>query len=261
MIKTLSLLLAAGLLVVSCSKKSDQLQMRSVADLKDKSFCVLVGNLHAIYITEHFPEAKQLHYNTAPDQLLALENGNCDVMLVDGGQTPAVLAERQNLGSISDSVYMMNIAFAVSKGNDTLRTQLNAFLDSIRGTGELARILDGWSNKTDSMPIPVLPKEGARGVLRIGTTGTDLPITFVRNGELAGYDIDILNRFATAYGYRPEFSKMDFSALIPALAAGKADIVADNITVSPERAEKVGFTKPYKLEPVSAIALKKNIAK
>jgi polar amino acid transport system substrate-binding protein len=261
MAKSLFLLLAAALLVVSCSKKSENLQLRSLDDLKDKTFCVLIGNIHGGYISEHMPQAKQLHSTVVPDQLMGLESGKCEAIIVDGGQTPAILAERPNIAELSDSVYLIDAAFALGKGSDTLRAQLNAFIDSIQKSGELAQIIDGWMHKTDSMPLPVPPKEGARGLLRIGTTGTDIPITFVKEGELAGYDIDILCRFAQAYDYKVEFSKMDFSALIPALVAGKADVMADNITITPERAKMVDFTQSYKHEHVSALVLKKNLAK
>jgi ABC-type amino acid transport substrate-binding protein len=255
-------LFLAPLFFASCSKKdAAALQLRNIEDLQDKRFCVIAGNLYDWYLGKRFPAAIKVGVNSAPDLLLGVEKGLCDGALIDGGQVKTVLEQRPSLGLLQDSVWMMEIAFGFSKENPALLAEFNQFLDTLAKNGELDRIVKGWAANADSMPLPVPPNEGAKGTLRVATTGTDIPITFVREGgALAGYDIDILVRFARAAGYKIEFSKLDFGALIAALAAGKADIIADNITISEERAKKVAFSTPYKHEPTAAVALNKHLA-
>ena len=64
----------------------------------------------------------------------------------------------------------------------------------------------------------------------------------VKDGQIVGYDIDILCRFCEKYGYGLEISDADFAAIIPALVTGKADLVACCITVTEERADSVYFS-------------------
>lgn len=57
--------------------------------------------------------------------------------------------------------------------------------------------------------------------LTVGTTGTVYPMTFTRNDELQGFDIDVINAIADVTGDDVEFVTMSLSSLIGALDAKK----------------------------------------
>ena len=66
------------------------------------------------------------------------------------------------------------------------------------------------------------------------------------NGELAGFDVDMMNAIAADQGFEIEFAQMEFGALIPAIEAGNADIIASGMNAEdPERQKKVDFTDTY----------------
>jgi polar amino acid transport system substrate-binding protein len=93
---------------------------------------------------------------------------------------------------------------------------------------------------------PVLSRIVANKVVRVGVSGTQPPFNVVnKSGELMGYDIDLANMLADAMGVKAEFVKMPFAELLPALHAGKVDMVMSGVTMSPERNLKAAFVGPY----------------
>lgn len=66
------------------------------------------------------------------------------------------------------------------------------------------------------------------------------------NGDIAGFDMDLLNAIAEDQGFEVEYKDMGFETLIPALEAGEADIIAAGMNADdPERQAKVDFATPY----------------
>jgi polar amino acid transport system substrate-binding protein len=85
-----------------------------------------------------------------------------------------------------------------------------------------------------------------RGELIVGTTGTQPPLNATtKAGEVIGFDADIANLIASSMGVKVKFSKMPFSELLPALEAGKVDMVISSMTMTLPRNLKVAFVGPY----------------
>lgn len=61
----------------------------------------------------------------------------------------------------------------------------------------------------------------------------------------AGVDVDIAQAIADELGVELEVVDMDFDGCIPALVAGKGDLVAAGLTVTDERKESVDFSSTY----------------
>lgn len=85
----------------------------------------------------------------------------------------------------------------------------------------------------------------AQTVLRVGSTPTSVPFAFidVKANAPAGMMVDVIEAVAKDAGFKIEIQPIQFSALIPALTAGKIDIIAAAITASPERAKIVDFSQ------------------
>lgn len=87
----------------------------------------------------------------------------------------------------------------------------------------------------------VLP--AAADTIRVGMSGGYFPFTFVRQDKLQGFEVDLMNALAAKTGDTVEFSTMSFSGLIGALEAGRIDTVANQITITPERAAKFALDR------------------
>ncbi|MFO0054445.1 MAG: ABC transporter permease subunit, partial [Dolichospermum sp.] len=78
-----------------------------------------------------------------------------------------------------------------------------------------------------------------------------------KNGELAGFSIDLMKAIATAAHFQVEFQSLPFDGIIPALQAKTVDGAISSITITPERAKTLAFSRPY-FKAGLAIAVRKD---
>jgi arginine/lysine/histidine/glutamine transport system substrate-binding/permease protein len=65
------------------------------------------------------------------------------------------------------------------------------------------------------------------------------------NGDLVGFDIDLVKAVATAANFRVEFQSLPFDGLIPALQAKTVDAAVSAITITADRLQSISFSRPY----------------
>jgi polar amino acid transport system substrate-binding protein len=100
-----------------------------------------------------------------------------------------------------------------------------------------------------------------KGELVVGTSGTQPPLSVTnKKGELIGLDVDIVKAMAKALGVNAKFAQMPFAELLPALEAGKVDMVLSGMTITGERNKKVAFAGPYLLTGKGILAVEKRFA-
>ncbi len=71
------------------------------------------------------------------------------------------------------------------------------------------------------------------------------PWASVENGQYVGIAPDAVRAIAKEEGFDVKFTSMPFPSLIPALKAGKIDIIVTGLTVTPKRSQQVDFTIPW----------------
>ena len=98
-----------------------------------------------------------------------------------------------------------------------------------------------------SQTLPVLTLDGVRraGKLRIGCEATYPPFTFRDRGEIVGYDVELATAMCRSLGVTPEFIDTQWSGVIPALYAGRFDIIMSSMSYTRARLERVAFSNPY----------------
>ena len=84
-----------------------------------------------------------------------------------------------------------------------------------------------------------------RGTIRVGM---DVFVPWAmkdKKGELIGFEIDVARQLAEDMGVKVEFVPTKWSGIIPALLAGKFDVIIGGMGVTPQRNLKINFTDPY----------------
>ncbi|MDF1543372.1 MAG: basic amino acid ABC transporter substrate-binding protein [Anaerosomatales bacterium] len=72
------------------------------------------------------------------------------------------------------------------------------------------------------------------------------PFEFIEDGEVKGFDVDLLAAIAEKMGIESEFKSYNFDALIVGLQGGtEFDLIASAMTITEERAQQVDFSDPY----------------
>ncbi len=94
--------------------------------------------------------------------------------------------------------------------------------------------------------VSALDRISQSGQLVVGTAGSMPPLNMTtKGGGIIGLEPDMANMMAQAMGVKATFKTMPFSELLPALEAGKVDIVMSNMTITGKRNMKVAFVGPY----------------
>ncbi|MEA3118446.1 MAG: lysine/arginine/ornithine transport system substrate-binding protein [Paraburkholderia sp.] len=76
------------------------------------------------------------------------------------------------------------------------------------------------------------------------------------DGKLVGFDIDLGTEICKRLNAKCVWVENDFDGLIPALKAKKFDGVLSSMTITPQRAEQVAFSKPLFDTPTALVAKK-----
>ena len=83
------------------------------------------------------------------------------------------------------------------------------------------------------------------------------PFEFKEGDKIVGFDIDLMNAIGEAAGFTPDIQNLNFDGIIPALQAGTVDAAISGMTITPERAGTVSFSRPY-FKAGLAIAVREN---
>ncbi|WP_218081400.1 basic amino acid ABC transporter substrate-binding protein [Anthocerotibacter panamensis] len=81
--------------------------------------------------------------------------------------------------------------------------------------------------------------------LIVATDPTFPPFESQAPGGVVGFDMDLMRAVAAEAGLSVTFKSLPFDGILGALQAGTADAAISTITITPERAKVVSFTRPY----------------
>ncbi|ELR6560968.1 transporter substrate-binding domain-containing protein [Campylobacter coli] len=96
--------------------------------------------------------------------------------------------------------------------------------------------------------------------LKVGTAPNYKPFNYKQDSKLTGFDTDLVEEIAQKNGIEIVWVETNFDGLIPALKAGKIDMIASAMSATDERRQSVDFTKPYYMSKNLYIKLKNNEA-
>lgn len=112
------------------------------------------------------------------------------------------------------------------------------------GATTAAGALGAWPHGAAAAPV-TLEQLKKSGVLRVGCEAAYVPFTYRdATGKIVGFDVDVVTRYLAPIGVKPEFIDTQWSGVIPALYAGRFDMVP-TMSYTKERLERVLFSIPY----------------
>jgi L-cystine transport system substrate-binding protein len=103
---------------------------------------------------------------------------------------------------------------------------------------------DGSSSDASAVSFETIKDEG---VLVVGTEGTYPPFTFHEggNGELTGYDVEVAEAVGEELGVEVQFEETQWDAIFAGLESGRFDMIANQVSITPEREADYVFSEPY----------------
>lgn len=94
------------------------------------------------------------------------------------------------------------------------------------------------TDNTNFIPTPDKPS------ISIGVLTESEPYSWIENGQMMGFSIDVLEEIGSHSGLTFEYRPGSWSEIFPAFLRGDIDAI-DQISYQPERAEVILFTLPY----------------
>lgn len=216
-------------------------------DYDGKKIGIATGtNLEAASF-EYFRSSEYLYFDGYPGLTTALANGVIDAFLGDEPALKSIHAAQPQIDYLKDRLTNNYYSFAFRKDDPRekeLCEQFNDFLRKIKADGTYDEIDATWFGTDESKKVVDMSGlTGENGTIRVVTTSTDEPFSYIKDGKHVGYDIDVAVRFCRENGYAIEIGDVDFQARIPALQSGQYDFTT-TMNVTPEREEAVLFSDP-----------------
>ena len=231
-------------------------------DYNGKRIGILTGTLMEQVAKDNLPDSQYFYYNSYPDCITALLTGKIDGFLGDEPALKSIRAEQPEIGYVPERIVTNQYSFAFRKGDPksaALCQEVNDFLAQCRADGTLQEIDDVWFGADESRKlVDMSGLTGENGTIRVITTSTDMPFSYIKDGLHVGYDIDVVVRFCRARGYALDLGDGDFSARLPAIQSGKYDFTTA-MNVTPERQEEVLFSDPVSSGGVVVAVLAKDL--
>jgi polar amino acid transport system substrate-binding protein len=83
------------------------------------------------------------------------------------------------------------------------------------------------------------------GVIRIGSDIDFPPFEFIEDGEIKGFDVDLMEEIASRLDVEVEWIDAAFDTILTQLDGGEFDAVISAVTITEERAQTVDFSDAY----------------
>jgi len=220
-------------------------RITELSQLAGRKVGILTGSSFDGLLKKEIPQAVAVYFNNFTDETAALKAGQIAGFLVDEPVARDIMKNTSGVTCLKQMVCTDHYAFAFSKSQRELQSQVNAAIEEMRAAGTIGEIGAKWFGEDETAKVlPDFPPRGRKGVIRFATDGNSPPFAYVKDGRMVGYEVEIAARVAEKLGRALEVINLDFAAIIPSLVTGKNDMAGSCITITEERAESVLFSVP-----------------
>ena len=185
------------------------------------------------------------YFNNNPDMTLALKSGKTDAIVSNNAVAALIESRNPELITFPKDLRSGFFGFAFAKG-DPEREKWQKARESIPEETK-QEIWKKWTGADDSVKtIPAQDWPGQNGKVQAALCDTLEPLSYMGdNGQVVGFDVEMLLLLAKELDVHIEFTGMEFSAVLSSVQAGKALIGAGSIIVTDERKQAVDFVEYY----------------
>ncbi len=241
MLKKISLILIMILFITGCSTTTT---INKVSDLENKKVGVYTGSEYDQILSKEIPTAIPTYYNSYNDQIIALKSSKIDGFLTDEPLAKEILKNNDGLKVLDERLTEDSYAFAISKKQSSLQKEINEVLTNMKENNKLQELEDKWFGDDEDKKVLEKYNYKATKTIKFATVSASAPFSYMKNNQVVGYDIDIINYIGYKLNYKVEIIDMSFEGLIPALVSNKVDIAGCSIIVTEDRKKSVLFSIP-----------------
>ena len=241
MLKKISLILIILLLVTGCQKTT---VINNLSDLDNQKVGVYTGSEYDKIVSKELPNSTPAYYNNYNDQIIALKSSKISALLTDEPLAKEILKNNEGLKILDTKLTEDSYAFAINKDQKELKKQIDKILTDMKESNKLKELEDKWFGDDESKKVLEKYNYKSSKKIKFGTVSTSAPFSYMKNNEVVGYVIDIINYIGYKLNYEVEIVDMAFEGIIPAVVSNKVDVAGCSIIITEDRKKSVLFSIP-----------------
>lgn len=208
---------------------------------------VLLGGKSMSEGEEQFTRARLCYFNNPRTAYDAILQRKADAFLFSSHSLDFIDSRHEDLTVLPGCLDRVDIAIAFTPEQGDLRAEVNRFINLFKSDGTYEGMYNRWfkSRKLPRLPYIEKPAHPKR-TIRVGTCSQVAPLCFrVGEGELSGFDIELLQRLALHLNAHVILYDMDFPELFAALDDSRIDMALAGLNKDTTRPDKVIYSKNY----------------
>lgn len=244
MLKKISVfLIISCLFITGCA--SDLPTINNFEDLTGKKVGIYTGSEYDIILAEKDNSIIPAYYNSYSDQISALKSGKIDCFLTDEPLAKEIIKQNSGLKVLEEKLTEDSYAFAITPTKVKLKSDIDKVLNQMKNNGILKKLENKWfGDNEDKKELEQYDSNKTKGIIKFATVSGSAPFAYMKNNQIVGYDIDVINYIGYKLGYNIEIVEMAFEGMIAAVVSGKVDMAGCSIIVTEERKKSVLFSEP-----------------
>lgn len=206
------------------------------------------------YALKNFPQAQYFGYDNPIDALSALSSQAVDYVITTELDADNYIRKHGGVRIYQNDLLPSESSIAVAKDHPELLQRMNEVLDRFMSDGTIEQMEKNWIH-FDGAPyvedeIPLLDEAPE---LRIAISAGFEPMAFIMNGELTGFDVELIKRISYELGYKPHLLETEFSSVLIALESDRADVAISGLYANDQRRLVANFTKNYYYDTIVSV--------
>ena len=214
--------------------------------LAGKRVGVLPFTFAAAELDAKIPDAVPFYANQRQDLFYLLGAGKIDALLIDEPLARSMLSFYPQFVQIPEFVTHIDYAFFFPASRKEVSEAFSRQVRAMKKNGTLKALQNKWMSPTGAdAALPPQPDDAPYGVLRMGVLIDREPFACIRNGQLAGFELELARQAAFSMGYLVEFVRLTPETFEKAILNGEVDFAAAEINSAFTSSGKLVYSEPH----------------
>lgn len=181
-------------------------------------------------------------FNAVADGIAALKAGKIEAYTDCEPVCQLAVSRNEGVCLMGEPYAKDDYGFFFKKGSE-LTSKFNPIIERMWSDGTIEKLKAKWTGADeDAKTMPTQDWETPNGTLTMATSAQLEPLTYMRDGEVVGYDIEVALLICKELGYGLKIVPQDFPAMLAAVPQGKADFGGGAVSITDERKQSMDFS-------------------
>lgn len=242
-----STLMLSGCEVFTGNKKAEK-QITTLEELNGTPIYAVMGTSNAseLLSCEKLQDSEVLFATGNNDAVQKIITGKASAFVTDNVYASVLVSKYEGIKILDEPIAKSNLGFAYNKGSK-YKAIFDKTIKKFKENGKIDEMHDKWfAADVTGLQVPKQNFKGKNGTISVVVDANYEPMSYKdADGNLQGFDIELITEVARDNGYNVKFKEMDFSGVLANVAAGNYDVAVGGITITKDREDIVSFSTPY----------------